>query len=87
MKQKSSEESKRERLENALLDFVERASKPGAEITDVAVLPAVAEVLAKMLGKESGKKEFAPEPADGPRPEAEYVNFYGSDCKKSTSSL
>lgn len=77
----------RERLETALINFVERASKPGAEITDVAVLPAVAEVLAEMLGKESGKKGFAPEPADGPCSEAEYVNFYGSDCKNSTSSL
>lgn len=87
MKQKLSEESKRERLETALIDFVERASKPGAEITDVAVLPAVAEVLAEMLGKETGKKEYAPEMAGRPCSGTEYVNFYGSDCKKSTFSL
>lgn len=71
----------RERLKTALIDFVERASRPGAEITDVAVLPAVAGVLAEMLCKESTKKEFAPEPADSPCSEAEYVNFYGSGRK------
>lgn len=77
----------RERLETALVNFVERASGKNATPGEVAALPEIARLLAEMLCKESTEKEFAPEPADRPCSEAEYVNFYGSDCKKSTSSL
>ena len=49
MRQKSSEESKRERLENALLDFVERATKDTATPAQLEVMPNVAATLLTSL--------------------------------------
>ncbi len=49
MKQKSSEESKRERLENALLDFVERVTKDTAPPAQLEALPKVAATLLTSL--------------------------------------
>lgn len=49
MKQKSSEETKRERLEDALLDFVERVTKETATPAQLEALPKVAATLLSSL--------------------------------------
>ncbi|GGD04869.1 hypothetical protein [Enterococcus wangshanyuanii] len=43
------EQNKQEKLEQALLEFVERASKEGATREEISVLPDVARVLINII--------------------------------------
>lgn len=45
MKQRTNDETKRERLENALLDFVERATRETATPAQLEAMPKAASIL------------------------------------------
>lgn len=49
MKQRMNEETKRERLENALLDFVERATRETATPAQLEAMPKAASLLLMSL--------------------------------------